>query len=91
MVKTSIPKFNAILRLIGVLIVLPSCLGIFLGGKLFIDAGQSGGTDMAIGMSALIALFIMGASLVSGLIGWLLLMNKKVFKCSICGFILNRD
>jgi len=91
MEKTSVHKFNMILRLIGLLIVAPSCLGIFLGGRLFIQAGQMVGSETAIGVAALTAIFVMGASLVGGLIGWLLLMNKKVFKCSVCGFILNRD
>jgi hypothetical protein len=28
--------------------------------------------------------------LVGGLIGWLLLMKKKVFKCIKCGYIMDR-
>ncbi|MCD8554124.1 MAG: hypothetical protein LRY47_09390 [Seleniivibrio sp.] len=38
-----------------------------------------------------IAIFIGMSSLVGGLIGWLLIAKKKVFKCNSCGFILNRD
>jgi len=51
-----------------------------------LEAGAAFGGAIADSTS----LFIGSVSLVGGLIGWLLLMKKKVFKCSNCGFILDR-
>lgn len=35
------------------------------------------------------AIFLAVASFVSGLLGWLLVMKKRVLKCSVCGAVIN--
>ena len=104
MKATKIPKFNTILRIIGFIIVIPSVLGIIIAIIMFIssvsatsevmsttqsNAAAAGATiGAAIGFGA--SIFVGCSSLVGGLIGWLLLMKKKVYKCFNCGFILDR-
>jgi len=84
MAPTKIYKFSGIVQLIGRLIVIPSICGVFFAVMLMISAGA---TPISVGL----AVFIAAGSLISGLIGWLLIMKKKVFKCASCGFILDRD
>lgn len=102
---TQIHKFGGIVLFIGYLIVIPSVLGVLFAVLIFIStvsassdvmataqsdpekAGAAIGAAMGLGMAA----FIGVGSLISGLIGWLLIMKKKVFKCASCGFILDRD
>jgi hypothetical protein len=48
------------------------------------------GAAVGTGISITIALLIAAVSLVAGLIGWLLIMKKKVFRCEVCGFIMDR-
>jgi len=105
MVSTKIAKFNFIARLIGGIIVIPSIIGVIFALMMFFSTGQATteimatealdpaaqagaavGASIGFGMS----LFVGGSSLVSGLIGWLLLMKRKVYKCIQCGFILDR-
>jgi hypothetical protein len=99
-----IPKFNMILRIIGYIIVIPSVFGVIIAIIIFISTGsatsgvmstaQSGAEATGAAIGATIgfgfSIFIGCSSLVGGLIGWLLLMKKKVYKCSICGFIIDR-
>jgi hypothetical protein len=104
MEATQIPKFSGFIRFIGFLITLPSVLGVlfallmlFSTGKVTSEiisttpndaraAGAAVGATIGFGFSA----FIGFSSLVGGLIGWLLLMKKKVFKCIKCGYIMDR-
>ena len=104
MKATKIPRFNTILRIIGFIIVIPSVLGIIIAIFLFIStisatsevmsttqsnaraAGAAIGATIGFGFS----IFIGCSSLVGGIVGWLLLMQKKVYKCFNCGFILDR-
>ena len=104
MKATEIPRFNTILRVIGFIIVIPSILGIIIAFLLFfssisatfkvmsltqsdtVTAGTAIGTSIGVGFS----IFIGCSSLVGGIIGWLMLMKKKVYKCINCGFILDR-
>ncbi len=104
MKATSIARFNAILRLIGVVIVLPSLLGMFLScqacvgvsevvnSQLTADAstGAALGTTIGAGIGYGFSLVLGAASLVGGLVGWILLMKRKVYRCARCGFILDR-
>jgi hypothetical protein len=93
------------LRIIGYIIIIPSLLGVAVAlimlfsviqvsseimSTIQTDAERAGaaiGTGIGFGMS----IFTGATSLVGGLIGWLLLMKKKVYKCIKCGFVLDRD
>jgi hypothetical protein len=103
MVPTKIPRFSGIVRAIGFIIVTPSVLGIAFSGLMLIlwltieartpvaqsdaeVAGQMVGTFFVGGFIFLMAI----ASLVGGLVGWLLIMTRKVFKCRRCGFVMDR-
>jgi len=104
MEATEIPKFSVFIRFIGFLITLPSVLGILFALLMFFSTGKAtsevmsasqssaSATGAAIGATIGFGLsaFIGFSSLVGGLIGWLLLMKKKVFKCIRCGYIIDR-
>lgn len=97
-----IPLFNFILRLIGVLFVIPSILGIcttiglfFYANYFYLElASRIEGLGLAgligSGISYGVIIFIGIVSVASGLIGWLLLLKRKVYKCAQCGFFINR-
>ena len=53
------------------------------------DAATAG-TAMGAGVSYAISIFIGATSLVAGLVGWLLLSSRKVYRCIRCSFILER-
>ena len=101
MKATKIPKFNTILRIIGFIIVIPSVLGVFLAILMFISTttgilGSMSATQSNTGAAIFstigfsVSFFFGCSSLVGGIIGWVLLMKKKVYKCFNCGFILDR-
>jgi hypothetical protein len=104
MIATKISKFSTILRIIGYIIVTPSVIGIIIAAIMFLATGQatnevissakSTGSHVGASIGATIgyglSLFVGGSSLVGGVLGWLLLMKKKVYKCLTCGFILDR-
>jgi tetrahydromethanopterin S-methyltransferase subunit G len=50
------------------------------------QAGQAIGSGIGFLFSVIVGIF----SLVGGLLGWLLLLNRNVYKCLRCGFILDR-
>ncbi len=91
MVATKVSKFSGIVQFIGYVFVVPSVLGVILCVMaMFNVAGHDTGDDaqaMAIGMLVVFAII----SLVGGLIGWILIMKKRVFKCTACGHIIDRD
>jgi len=105
MSDTKVPKFGGVVRLIGFIIAAPSFVGVALGAMLLYASGAATSDTMATATSDAsmagaaiggamtfgFSLFIMAASMVGGLIGWLLLMKQKVFKCNRCGFILPRS
>jgi hypothetical protein len=94
MKPTQVPRFNAVLRLIGYIIVVPSLLGV-LGS--FVTcfttnqvAAESAGAAVGAGIAYGILFFIGAASLVGGTVGYLLLLKRSVFRCVRCGFLLDR-
>lgn len=87
MVKTKINKFSDVIRAIGVILVIPSILGLIWAWSIF----YTGNVNNTMGIGFVAALIVAVPSFVSGLLGWLLLSTRKVFKCSYCGFILDRD
>jgi len=91
MEKAKVAKFPLFIQFIGGLIAVPSFLGMAFSGLIIVRAVASPGLEsgaFGVGLSVGVALF--GMSAVGGLIGWLLVMRKKVFKCSRCGFVLDR-
>lgn len=104
MKPTKIGKFNGFLRFIGYLIAIPSVIGVFFAVLMLVGvgsatnevmtaaqsdgeaAGAAIGATLGFGFSALLG----GSALIGGVLGWILLMKKKVFKCVNCGFILER-
>jgi predicted RNA-binding Zn-ribbon protein involved in translation (DUF1610 family) len=97
MKATKIPKFNTILRIIGFIIVIPSVIGVLIAILIFITSiiatattQSSAGAAIDATISFGFSLFIGCSSLVGGVIGWFLIMERKVYKCINCGFILDR-
>lgn len=89
MKKDKIPRFSPLLRLIGFIIALPSAIGVsmaFLAWLGMIGSGDPG----ARAFGAVISIFVAGLSLVGGVLGWFLLMKKNVYRCTRCGYIIDR-
>lgn len=100
-----VKKFNGIVVFIGYLIAIPSVLGVIIsfiimmgtcsagieiGSQAVTDAEMAGaalGTGLGVGFGVIAGI----SSLMGGLLGWLLIHKKKVYKCTQCGFIINRD
>ena len=95
MIPTKVGKFGGVVKFIGWLIVIPSVLGIVIFIiSAFMVAGQPGNSQadqVGKGGAEVLCFFLAGVSLVGGLIGWILTSKKKVFKCSVCGSIKDRD
>ena len=95
---TKIGRFSGLVRVIGYIFVIPSVLGIVISiitmfgvigtgaGVAEADAVTVGAGAMAVGTCIIFGII----SLVGGLIGWILIMKKKVFKCVRCGHIIDR-
>lgn len=104
MTATTIPRFGGFIRFLGVIIVIPSILGVVLAIIFFISTSMvateqlagaesdaaAAGTALGAGIGYGISVFVGAGSLVGGLIGWLLLTSRKVYKCIRCSFILER-
>lgn len=96
---TKVRRFGPVVVLIGYLIVIPSLLGVAAGAIMFFqsmgssmaNAGAHAGADLGAAMGVGMGFVIAAVSLVAGLIGWLLIGKKKVYKCARCGYIINRD
>jgi hypothetical protein len=104
MKAATVPRFGGFIRFLGVIIVIPSLLGVALAVLFFISTSMvasvqltkttseaaNAGTVLGAGIGYGISVFIGASSLVGGLIGWLLLTSRKVYKCVRCNFILER-
>jgi len=88
MIATSIDRFGGFIRLIGYLIATPSILGFLFSVLMFWSTLNGSPIGSTAGMVT--ALVFAGISLIGGLVGYLLLTKKKVFRCKICGCILDR-
>ena len=104
MIPSKISRMSPVVVIIGWLLAIPSVIGILISIILFFasisagsevstqatsDAYRAGaaiGTGLGIGFS----IFMGFSSLIGGLIGYLLIMKKKVFKCTLCGSIIDR-
>ena len=104
MTATNVARFGGIIRVIGYLIVIPSLLGVAFAGLMCastanvtnelmaeaVTAAERSGTVIGAGISYGVSLVIGASSLVGGLVGWLLLLKHKVYRCERCGFLLER-
>ena len=104
MTAKKVPKSSLFVRFIGYLIMIPSIVCLLISLSTFFSGCSTTSEMMEVAQSdaelAGIAIattagfgfsvFIGMSSLVSGFIGWVLLMKKKVFKCNICGYIMDR-
>jgi hypothetical protein len=80
--------------LIGYILLVPSILGVIISIVSFVGVSSTpsnGGTDAAAvtGLVGGFTLLIGVAFFVSGLVGWLLVMKKKVLQCNVCGAAVN--
>ena len=94
MQATKISRFNAIIRIIGGILLIPFFIGVIVLFSVFTSMHSAGpdapglfGSGIAFGIFFFVGILL----LVSGLLGWILLMKRKVFKCVTCGYILDRD
>jgi hypothetical protein len=97
-----ISKMSPIVVFIGWIIALPSILGVFISGVLFVavlnahatvqtsSQAEAAGASLGAGLGIGMAIFLAIISLLGGLLGYILIMKKKVFKCGFCGFIIDR-
>lgn len=104
MQQKKISRFSLIVVIIGWLIAIPSILGVLFSIVLFFAVGDAGnqimseavtdaektGAAVYTGISFGVTLFLAVSSLIGGLIGYLLIMKKKVWQCLSCGFIIDR-
>ena len=100
MSATKVRRLSWIVVLIGWILTIPSILGlllailIFIGGVYFTSStiDNFGESIPLIDFLIYGSSFYVGiSSLVGGLVGYLLIMKKKVYKCSMCGYIMDRD
>jgi hypothetical protein len=103
MMPAKVAKFSSVVRVIGVILLVPSFLGIGFALLVFAatimtsvqmsgsqNEAQQTGQAIGFGIGFVFSLIVGISSLVGGLLGWLLLLNRKVYKCVRCGFILDR-
>jgi hypothetical protein len=103
MSPSKVGRFSQVVRVIGGVLLVPSFIGMFIALLMFISAVMTTGSSrtphsdaeaagQAVGFGIVfIITFVVGIiSFVGGLLGWLLLSNRNVFKCERCGFILDR-
>jgi hypothetical protein len=96
--KRKVYRMSAVVVVIGYIILLPSVACMMIGALVLLSGllGLSIDKVRADNPGAGIALGLLGSSwicwtagcLVSGLLGWLLVMTKTVWKCSSCGAII---
>ena len=103
MTASKVPKFSQVVRVIGGILLIPSFLGLGFAVLLFgsaimttssmpssnSDAAHAGAT-IGFGIAFIFSVFVGVVSLVGGLIGWLLLLNRNVYQCLRCSFIMDR-
>lgn len=85
---------SGVVVVIGYLLLLPSIFGMITSLVMLFAAGQAGSTTSVTADTARtavvggVAVFFLISSFVVGLLGWLLVMKKKVLQCSNCGAIV---
>lgn len=84
-------RLSGVVALIGYIILIPSMLGICVGGLACVgmaDAANDPALQDPEGSAAVLGVLgggMMVFSLVGGLLGWLLILKKRVLRCTKCG------
>ena len=98
MKPAKVSKMSPVVQVIGWLLTIPSILGILFSGFIFLSSLLATGTaeDPSVGGAALVAgtgtaVCTALSSLIGGLLGYILIMKKKVWKCNQCGYHIDRD
>ena len=103
MQPTQVSKMSPVVIVIGWLIAIPSILGVLFACLIFVAGfigagsvdpateGAAAGAGAAMVLSGGTAACMGISSLISGLVGYLLIMKKKVWKCGQCGYHIDRD
>jgi hypothetical protein len=86
-------RMSGVVVAIGYILLIPSVLGVMFSiFAFFTTMSAASGTKDAAATGAVIAggifIFFGIASLVGGLLGWLLVMKKDVLQCSHCGAVV---
>jgi hypothetical protein len=81
---------------IGFILLIPSVLGILFSAFILfavaVGVGHDAGNPDVAGAAAIgtgIAIFIGVGCFVGGLLGWLLIMRKRVLQCNVCEAVVN--
>lgn len=104
MSEGAIFRFPVILRIIGLLFIIPSVLGLLAAAFSFLTSAATSATMLngpkGQDMSGIAGLgFLMGFgvsiaiavwSLLAGTIGWIFWMSRKVWRCVRCGHFIDR-
>jgi len=72
---------------VGYLLLVPSVIGMLLCALALVQTADQ--PDNASGLAAGIVIAIGIACFVGGLLGWLLVMKKRVLQCSVCGAVIS--
>jgi hypothetical protein len=87
--KRRIFRMSGPVVVIGFILLIPSVLGIMFSVLMLVGSLSSeGGNTLTTGIGVWITLLGI-ASFVGGLLGWLLVMKKRVLQCSVCGAVIN--
>ena len=93
LVRQKIYRMSAPVVVIGYILLIPSVIGILISALMLagIIANSSGDTGVIAAQTLAGGIvFVFGiASFVGGLLGWLLVMKKKVLRCSVCSSTVN--
>ena len=81
---------GGVVVVIGYILLIPSALGImFSTFAFFLVLAESVGMHSSVGTFVGGFFIFLGlASLVAGLLGWLLIMKKEILQCSYCGAVV---
>jgi len=74
---------------IGFILLIPPVLGMIFCGLMFLGVTATSKTpDNATILAGGLSLGFGIACFVSGLLGWLLIMKKRVLQCAVCGAVI---
>lgn len=86
-------RMGGMVVFIGYILLIPSFLGVllssfFLIAAIFSASATNVDTGAVTAIFGGVSIFILISSIVGGLLGWLLVMKKRVLQCSFCGAII---
>lgn len=80
LIRKEVFRLSTPVVVIGYLLLVPSVIGmLFFGAVALIGVAADSGLTFGVSVAGLVG------SLISGLLGWLLVMKKQVLQCSFCG------